>query len=332
MFSFRISAVIAAAALVLLASSLSSRSGGVESGDNAVPGNSSSQMPSCQHCHSNSGPFPSRTNGPTTTIVVNDLVLQPNQQTTVTTSVTGGAWGSDGGFLCEASAGTFTAGGQTLIITNPASITHSNDNNRSWTYTFTAPATPGLVTLTSAGLSANGSGSGGDVFSFSGFDPNATVATPTRLFVLPQSVVNQGVACPDGFGNYSVLGANGVPNLGNQSFALELHGATPGSIAFLVGGFNPPGFNPIDLGGIGLPGCQGTVANSLFTLTGFTSGGSAQRAEGFVNFPLPVISSPLLQGVILDLQSAYVDPTATQAPRNRSMTLSVSNGLAVTFL
>ncbi|MCA8973722.1 MAG: hypothetical protein KDC98_03325 [Planctomycetes bacterium] len=331
MTTLRTCTAVAVPALILLASNLSSRASGVESGNNSIPANASSQMPSCQQCHSGSGPSVGRTNGPTTHLTASLLVLQPGQTTSVTTAVTGGVSGTDGGFICEASAGTFTAGSTSRIITNPASITHANDRNRTWTYTYTAPNSTGLVTLTSAGLSANGSGSSGDEFSFSGYDPNATTATPMRMFVLPTGVVNHGMSCPDGFGNYSVLGANSSPTLGNAGFAVELHGATPGTFAFLIGGFNPPGFTSIDLGAMfGLVGCHGYVASSFLSLSGLTSAGSAQRGEGSLSFAIPVANSPILSGVLLDMQAAYIDPTA-DSMLGRTMPFSFSNGLGITF-
>ncbi|MFO1076332.1 MAG: choice-of-anchor V domain-containing protein [Planctomycetota bacterium] len=331
MITLRTSIFVAAPALVLLAANLSTRAAGVESNNNSVPANCSSAMPSCSACHSASAPQAGRTNGPTTTIAVTSRVLTAGQQTSVTTSLAGGLATTQGGFICEASAGTFTAGSTSHIISNPASITHTNKNNRSWTYTYTAPNTPGLVTLTAAGISVNGSGSGGDEFSFSGYDINATTATPTRLFVLPTGHAAQGTACPDGYGNYSVLGANGVPTLGNASYAFQLHGATPGSVAILFAGMNPAGFTFLDLGALyGITGCRAYVASPMFTFVGFTSAGQAQRGEGSATFPMAVGTSAALHGLSLDVQVGYVDPTAVSL-LGRSMQFSFSNGLRMTF-
>lgn len=331
MLSVRTGILLAAPALVVLASNLSTRGAGVESNNNSVPANCSTQLPSCNACHSSSQPQTGRTNGPTTRLTAVTRALSAGQQTSVTASVVGGLATTTGGFICEASAGAFTAGSNSHILTNSASITHIDRNSRSWTYTYTAPATVGLVTVTAAGMSSNGSGSSGDEFSFSGYDANATTATPMRLFVLPQYVVNQGTACPDGYGNYSVLGASSAPTVGNSGFGFALHGANPNSLAVLIAGFNPGGFSYIDLGVFyGLTGCRAYVANTAFTLVSFTGAGIAARGEGSATFPMAIANAPALHGVSLDVQAAYVDQSATTM-LGRSMDFSFSNGLRVTF-
>ena len=75
MTTLRTCTAVAVPALILLASNLSSRASGVESGNNSIPANASSQMPSCQQCHSGSGPSVGRTNGPTTHLTASLLVL-----------------------------------------------------------------------------------------------------------------------------------------------------------------------------------------------------------------------------------------------------------------
>lgn len=318
-----------ASAALLAVASLSTRGGGVESGVNSVPANAASQTPSCTSCHSGSAPFAGRTNGPTTLLTVSRRALALGETVAVTTSVTGGVAGTAGGFVSEATAGSFTPGANTRIISSNRSITHSNGSARTWNYSYTAPTAAGPLLLTVCGMSSNGSGSSGDRFSFHGFDNNATTATPVRLFVLPAGVANKGAACADGFGNQSVLGANSAPAVGNTGFACELIGAAPNALAFLLTGFNPPGFTSLNLGALfGLTGCSGYVASPLSTIGGFTSAGSAMMAEGTASFPLAIPNIATLSGVVINVQGAYFDNSIGAA---RALPISFSNGLTITI-
>lgn len=318
--------LISTPAVLVLAGTMISFANGVQSGTNGIPANAARTQPSCSGCHG--GSFG---NGPQVSLTATKHALQPNESISVSTTATGGVAGSTGGFVTEATGGTFQAAGNTRVMSNPASITHRNSSSRSWTYAYTAPGTSGLVELFSVAMTSNGSGRSGDKYSFAGYDPNDTSATPVRLFVLPQGVVNVGAGCPDGYGNQSVMGATGVPSVGNDNFALELHGTTPGTLGFAMTGFNPPGFTPMDLGALaGVTGCTGYVATPLANLSAFTSAGSAQRAEGSVSFPVPIPNSQALRGIVLDVQGAYIDPTA-QIILRRSFPVSFANGLQVTI-
>ncbi|MBM4060093.1 MAG: hypothetical protein FJ265_03205 [Planctomycetes bacterium] len=252
-------------------------------------------------------------------------MLNAGQQTSVTTAVTGGLATTTGGFIGEATAGSFVAGTGNHVNISTRSITHDDRTRRSWTYTFVAPATPGVVELTSCGMASNGSGSSGDKFSFNGFDPNATVGTPVRVYVLPTGVTNFGAGCADGYGNIPVLGAPSAPTVGNGSFGFQLAGAAPGSLAFLLYGFNPPGFPGLNLGALfGITGCTGYVANPLSTATAFTSAGNAMRAEGSCSFPFPLPNSPAYLGFAIDVQGACMDNSVAAT---RAVPVTFSNGL-----
>lgn len=325
--SVRSSAFVGVSVLITVTTLMSS-SGGVQSGG-AYPFNCSSQLPSCDACHSGSAPSAS---GPTTTLVVANgrRALAQGEVIGVTTTVSGGVTGSTGGFVCEATAGAFTGNGTTShVISNPLGVTHLNNSTRTWTYTFTAPNTVGPVELTSVGLATDGSGTGGDRFSFNGFDKTATSATPVQLFVLPAGVTNVGSGCADGYGNISVLGANGTPTVGNAGFAFQLLGASPGQFAVVWGGLNPAGFVPFSLSSMGFTGCTSYLANIIPSWTATTSGSAssvtaAQRAEGAAAFPLPIPNTAALHGQSFDVQAGYLDPSVASL---RPMPLSLTNGL-----
>ena len=314
-------------AALLFASALSTRGSGEESGSNSIPANASRAMQSCAACHSGSGPSASRTNGPTTTLTTAKQALAANETISVTTAVTGGLTGTRGGFICETTAGTFTAGTNSRIISNPASITQSSNAVRTWTYSYTAPTTAGLVELTSCAMTSSGSSSSGDRFSFNGFDNNATTATPVRVFVLASGVTNHGTACADAYGNFPVLGAASSPAVPNAAFNFQLAGAAPSSLAFLFVGFNPPGFTSLPLGALlGITGCNGYVASLSATLTALTSPGVATRAEGTATFAFPLPNNASLHGLNFDVQSAFFD---TSVAATRSLPLTFSNGLHI---
>ncbi len=316
------------ASVLLLAGSLSTRGAGVASGQSSVPANASRTLNSCSQCHGSSMPAPGRTNGPTTSLLVANRVLQPGQQTTVTTTATGGVTGTSGGFLCEATAGTFTAGANSHVNTGGNSITHSSNAVRSWTFNYTAPNVVGPVEITSVVMTTSGSSTSGDRFAFSGFDSNATVGTPVRVFVLPAGVQNLGTSCPDGYGNYSVLGATSAPVLGNQAFGFQMLGVTPSSAGIIYYAINPPGFTSVDLGPLlGLTGCSAYIVNPLLDNMALTTAGVAARAEGSCSFALPLPIDQALAGLTFQTQGAYFDPSVP----SRAMTISLTNGLAVTI-
>lgn len=315
----------AGSAVLAFGSMLSAYQAGVASGSNGTPANASRAMNSCAACHSSSGPTATRTNPPVTTLTVGSRVLNFGQQTTVNTTVTGGLSTTYGGFLCEVTAGTFTAGTGNHTTGSGNSVTQNTRALRTWNYTWTAPSTAGLVEMTSVGLACSGSGSSGDKLSFTGFDPNATVGTPVRLYVLPAGLTNFGTGCPDGYGNVPVLGASSAPTVGNGSFGFQMVGTAPSTLGFLLMGFNPAGFTGINLGAaFGLTGCNGYVANPLATTSTFSSAGNAVRAEGTCVFPFPIPNSTSYLGFTLDVQGAFIDNSVSAT---RAAPITFSNGL-----
>lgn len=309
-----------------------------------TPTNFSSSGASCSTCHTGSAPS-AQSSRTSLTADAGITALSAGQSIQLTTALDAtGANTTFGGFVCEASGGSFTAGANTQTTTNglsTISVSHVDKNSRSWTYTFNAPTSPGLVELTSAGLAVNNDGQAfvaGDHVSFSGFDKTATSATPLRLYVLPTGVTNIGTSCTDGYGNTPVLGANNVPMPGDASFEIRLHGASPGQTAFLWGAVGAGGFSQ-SLTPLGLDGCTSYIQNVDANQVAVTSAGVAERADGSVAFMLPIANDPSLIGTQYHLQAGYVDPSAgTAFPAGspvstgaRSLDLTLTHGLEITI-
>jgi hypothetical protein len=257
--------------------------------------------------------------------------LTPNQAISVTTSATGGqtitTWG---GFVTQASAGTFTPGSNSqLALTTASVVTHTaaiNSNNRVWTFGYKAPATPGLVELYTVVNTVNGSGTADaqDFWGFHGYNGAANVVTPVRLYVNAPGVTPIGASCVGSFGQFPVLGCKTPPAVPNASFALELHGAPPTVTCGLMLGANPS-WQPLDLGIIGITGCS-LYVDALLTIGATTGIGDLFRAEGTATFALPIPNDAGLHGGVLQCQVAILD-----ANNGRPTTITMTNGLSVTI-
>lgn len=79
---------------------------------------------------------------------------------TYTISVSGEPSGTTGGFNLCASGGTLISGAGNEE--NQGELTHSNGDNRSWTFEWTAPSSVGGIDFTAVGQATDGSGTGGD--------------------------------------------------------------------------------------------------------------------------------------------------------------------------
>lgn len=311
--------IIAAPALLLLTIDLPSRAGGYYSSSAART------APSCGSCHR---PSPGAAPGyaaVATTITPLARVLSAGQATTVTIAVSGGPTGQQGGFTCDATGGTFSAGTNSRLQASGAAISNSNGNARNWSFGYTAPTAPGLVQMYAVGLAANGDSSEDDfdMWSFSGFDQTATSATPTRLFVNAAGVTPIGASCVGGYGQVPVFGSRQVPSVGNSAFALELHGAAPSSPAGMMLGINlqQP---PLDLGFIGVTGCT-LYVDPVIIFNLATSGGNATRGEGSATIPVPIPATNSLRNSSLRFQAFFVD-----AASGRTTPLTFTNGLTAT--
>jgi hypothetical protein len=269
-------------------------------------------------------------------VVVSRRAVQPGQAITITTSSTGGQTSIPplvdvGGLCMDATAGTFVAGANTQVNPGATAITHqfaSLSNGRSWTYGYLAPNQPGPVELYCVVNTANGDGQPtADVWGFNGFDGTAFRSTPVRLFVLAPGVTHLGDGCADGFGNWPVLGASQAPAIGNGNFQLELTGAQPNTLAFVLVAINPPGFVPLDLTPVGIPGCTAHVGNP-FTNIVVTGPGQPQISEATASLTWPIPNLAALRGLSVQVQSCCIDQAALAI--GRSLPLTWSNAIQVT--
>lgn len=290
---------------------------------------------SCGECHN---AFPG--GGPTPLRVFVDVArraLQPNELSAVTVRTVGGQVTTPplvdvGGFCMDCSAGFFVPGGNSQVDPTGMAITHrlaSQSNGRTWAFGFTAPPTPGRVQAFCVANTGDGDGQPtADIWGFHGFDATSTRSTPIELFVLAPGVVHLGDGCADGYGNTAVLGAAQTPAVGNGAFALELHGAQPGALAFFLVAINPPGFQPQSLTPLGITGCTAFVANPITNVVA-TGPGQASISEGSARLAWPIPAVAQLRGVAVQTQACYLDPAAV-ANAGRQLPLTFSNALTIT--
>jgi len=112
----------------------------------------------CGQCHTTAGTV-------TFTFTGYPTEYTPGTTYGLTLELTGGQAGTHGGFSLIVSKGTFTNPG-TEVLVNNNHATHSNSNNRIWSFDWIAP-TPGsgLIQFDAYGVTADGSGStGGDIW------------------------------------------------------------------------------------------------------------------------------------------------------------------------
>ncbi len=84
-----------------------------------------------------------------------------------TVTVSGGPASTAGGFDLKVSGGTLTAGANNSV--SGTEVTHTNPNSRSWTFTWTAPATAGTQNFWAVAVAAdNGGDEGGDPWNWYG--------------------------------------------------------------------------------------------------------------------------------------------------------------------
>lgn len=312
--------VLAAIAAAAAASTLSSFSTGLYSPQDPRV------MPSCGSCHNAqpgaSGGFPTMH----VSLLPSARSLTPAQTLTVTVAATGGQTASTlGGFVADVTAGAFTAGTDTRTHVAGRGISHNRRSPRSWTFGYVAPSTPGAVDMAAVvnTVNANGIRDSGDMWAFHGFDSTSTTGTAVQLFVNAVGVAPFGEGCADGYGNYPVLGAKESPAVGNQAFAVEVHGAQPRSQIVLILGANP-GFSKFDLGLAGATGCTLYVEPLAF-FGARTGAGNAERAEGVAIAALPLPADASLRGGAFELQAAVLDGSTT-----RPLPLTMTNALSVT--
>lgn len=325
--SIRFAVLLVIPTAAMLAGSLWSYGTGAIGGDGGppfglVPLNVTRAMPSCGFCH-RAAPGGNLLD---VDVTLSARSLTPNQSISVTTSATGGRphllnWG---GFSTDVEAGTFSAGAGMRIGAGGLAITHTtafSSPNRSWTYGYTAPATPGPVNLYSNVNTVDGDGmaTAGDLWGFHGGDGLEQTPTPVRMYVNALRVVPVGDSCVGSWENYPVLGAQQQPDAGNANFAIELVGAAPSSPLVLFIGVAAA---PFDLTLIGISGCTLHV-NSIVSVVVGTTAGLAKFAEGTAVVPMPI---PMGVRGTLRVQGAFVDVLS-----GRSLPLTVTNALDITI-
>ncbi|MBI5852767.1 MAG: hypothetical protein HZB39_17285 [Planctomycetes bacterium] len=313
--------VLFLAPAVVLSGALFSRGSGTFPGSNSIPSDAAQRAPSCTSCHS--GTIGGSSVATRLTVADHSLAYGESIQTSVAVS---GPSGSTGGFIVENSAGTFTAG--TTSRTNTSGrlgqfVTHNFGGNRSWTFSYAAPNVPGLVRLYAVALASNGSGTGGDVMAFQGFNSAATEATPVYVGVNAPGNLRYGQGCVGGYGNWPVLYADQTPTVGNAAYGFRLAGAAPSTTALFMIGM--PRATPLDLALIGANGCSLWV-DPLVSVSLPTSAGAAQRGEGTAFLPLGVPGNPALVGTMLATQCAIVDMAS-----GRSMPITTTAALLFTI-
>ena len=102
-----------------------------------------------------------------TVTITGPQTVAPLSTEQYTVKVSGGPASPDGGFDLKASAGTLLAGANDHV--SGSEVTHSTPSSRSWTFSWTAPATTGSQNFVAVALAANGNGSDtGDAYNFYG--------------------------------------------------------------------------------------------------------------------------------------------------------------------
>lgn len=320
----RLALLLALPASLVLARTLWPYGTGALAGTNGimgqVPTNVTRALPGCGACHR---PSPGG-NLLNVDVALSARSLLPGQSITVTTSATGGRphpqnWG---GFSCDTDAGTFSAGVGTQVGLGGLGITHVtafSSPNRTWTYGYSAPATPGPLNMWANvnTVDGNGQATAADLWAFHGGDGLETTPTPVRMYVNAVDVLPVGDSCVGAWENYPVLGAREQPTRGNANFAVEVVGAAPSSPFVLLIGTPLP---PLDLTPIGVTGCT-LYVNAVASLVLGTSAGIVKFAEGTATVPLPI---PAAVTGTLRVQGAFAD-----AASGRPLPLTVTNALDI---
>jgi hypothetical protein len=277
---------------------------------------------SCGQCHMN------QHRGVTVTVKPTTRTVLAGQTTAITISGTStvNPTQSTGGFTADVTSGTLIPGASTRIDTAGKAITHRGRRNRSWTFNWKAPTAPGLTELYTVVNCANNDQPValrvGDSWGFHGASTTAVKSTPVRLYTNAATGVKPtGESCPDGFGNYSVLGAKTVPTRG-ATLILEAFGMAPSApmlIMFSIGGNVPP----FDLKPLGAPSCllRTTIQIEAVVATG---GGDASRGEGSFTLPIPIPANTP-KGLVFAAQFGFIDTNS-----KRAFPFTLTNGVECT--
>lgn len=317
-----------AAGLVLAASALTYTNGvypGKTGTMGVVPQDIVRTGMTCGGCHTPD----TSVSAPNVSVSPQHYALAPGQTISMVTSETGGVPPSNpmfpwGGFCCEATRGTFVPGMTTQTDPTAAFVTHKFAFlGRSWSYSYVAPQTPGLVEFYCAANTVNENGMpDGDRWGFHGALPES-ISVPVRAFVNAPGVTLRGDGCPGSWGNVPVLGASQSPTVGNGSFGFDLVGAPPATAYTLLLGMNPT--FQLDLSGAGVTGCT-LYVQSLVSFGGSTSGGGMpQEGNGKAHFAMPIPNNPFLKGFTFQVQVVVLDPQ-----NGRPIPVTLTNALSFT--
>lgn len=117
-------------------------------------------------------------NGTVTVTITGPQMVSQGATNTYTLTVSGGPSGDTGGFNLCADGGTLIPGTGSEL--GSGELRQSNGNNRSWSFDWTAPATPGTRSFVAVAQATNGSGSSGDSWNWYG----DAQGTPFQIEVL----------------------------------------------------------------------------------------------------------------------------------------------------
>ncbi len=173
-------------------------------------------------CHSQAP----NANGAVTVSITGPASVQTGSTSAYTITVSGGPPGTEGGFDLKADAGTLVAG--TGTWTTGTELTHADNTQRSWSFTWTAPAAGTTAHFYAIAQSCNGSGTSGDSWNWYG----GAVNTPFTITV-------SGGAGVDGAGAATFWLAPAGPNPFVDATAIRFSLARPGTARLEV--FDPAG-------------------------------------------------------------------------------------------
>ncbi|MCB9883438.1 MAG: hypothetical protein H6832_01410 [Planctomycetes bacterium] len=314
-----ISGTLAAA---LTASLLLGHNNGVISGKNSVPLGVTTGYPSCGSCH----------NATASSAVHVDISsaasVAPGANVPMKLSVADNTTYTRGGFEMETSAGTFVASANTWTdktVRGVEAITHNDSLSRAWSFSWTAPTTPGLVTMTAVGNAADGDDKEkGDNWGWYG--PDATLpGVPYRIFVNEASIVSAGDGCTGADGFKPVLGIAKAPAV-NGTWNTEAYNLPVGTPTIAILGLSNTFFGalplPLPLKGIGGGDCVLRVSLDVMQVA-IAAGRGAGGGSALTTWLVPNDST--LRGLKLHFQQMTVDSKAN------TFGFSFSNALSATI-
>lgn len=315
---------ILSVATLLPVSLLLGRGSGTISGKRSMPIDLASNFPSCgtTGCHTS---FP---NFNVDLAIGGATSVAGGASVPMTATVSGANnTSSRGGFTLETLSGAFTAGTTTLVDTTTTgnrAITHANSLQRMWSFSWTAPMTPGLVTMFGVANAANGDGrNSGDAWGWHGPDANVP-GTPHRVFVNGANITSAGTGCDGKDGFKPLLGMKAAPAVG-MAFTTEAYNLPAASASIAILGLSNTAFGalplPFPLMAIGGGNCVLRVSLDI-TQVAIASGTGKGGGSATINWAIPNNAS--LRGLPLHFQQMTVDSAAN------AFGFSFSNALSTT--